>query len=200
MPLCSRDLENSSSHSILCGQSVFVNMPMRLACLLVFFLICNQVVFAQHKDSTLYDSKSACDIQLFGNQGFGSFNYNYRVIDWRKAVLAARLGVGFVPGSGEDSSSGFIHVTTGCSYVYCKHYNQLVAGLLYSSIFRTGYDKDDPNRKRRFNRIIGELGFIRYFKGDDKVGVKLCWTPVLYDDGANDVQFMPVSIAFRAMF
>jgi hypothetical protein len=46
-------------------------------------------------------------------------------------------------------------------------------------------------------RALGEFGYIRHFSGDG-LAIKLSYTPIWYDHGGDDVQYIPVSFTFRA--
>jgi hypothetical protein len=73
----------------------------------------------------------------------------------------------------------------GLSFVYGNLKYRFSIGINYSENILG--DRYHARPKSNYNRVSGEIGFIKYFP-KDRFGIKLAFTPILYDDGAGHYQ------------
>lgn len=149
------------------------------------------------KSDTSYIDKNSLDLQLLGNKGFVAIGYNRIIFSSKRLYCMISPVIGFVPGSSEDtlrSIPAFAHINIGLNIVYGDFKYRVAFGVSYSKIFLR--DTYRARSKSNYNRMLGEIAFIRYFPRD-RLGLKFAYTPILYDDGANDVENVPVSFAFQ---
>ena len=102
-----------------------------------------------------------------------------------------------VPGFHKDSLREiprFAHLNIGANFAFGNLRNRIFLGSSYSKILcsRTYY----RGTKSNFDRVIGEFSYMRYLVKSG-FGIKLAYTPVFFDNGANDVEFIPFSFAFQ---
>jgi len=164
--------------------------------LTAFFILASFNSFGQDEKSNPFD-KNSLDLQCLGNKGFIAIGYNRIVFEKENLYLTIGPALGFVPGSHEDtlnSIPNFTHLNFGASVVYAHLKYRFAIGTGYSRII-VG-DMYHARPKSSYNRVLGEFGIIRYFPKDE-FGIKLAFTPMLYDDGADDIESIPVSFTFQ---
>ena len=186
-------------------------MPLSLRRFILLIIVssglssCAQKLYAQkpHYQDTSSNrllSKNSIDLWLLGNKGFLAVGYNRTLLETRHFTFQASPATGLVPGEQEDSASAipdFLHLNLGANIVYGRYsLNKLSAGFSYSWIF-TG-DKYKARPKSHYGRLLGEFAYIRHFR-QDQLEFKIVFTPILYDNGANDVQNIPIAIVIRGM-
>lgn len=168
---------------------------------IIIVIFATQTTTLSAQDSSAYMfGKNSIDIGIFGNKGFFSAGYNRTV--YRKPRFNFLIGtsVGFVPGSGDDDLNvvpTFWHLNVGSNVSYHINYSEFTAGASYSKILLS-----DPYHSRprsNYNRILGDFGYVLHF-ATSPVSIKLSFTPILFDDGTNDVQNIPVLLVFRSEF
>jgi hypothetical protein len=149
---------------------------------------CAQRVAAKDEHDTT--SPNTLDLQLFGNRGFFSFGYNRKMAERGHFSLLMGPAIGLVPGSHDSlsSSPAYWHMNFGATLCFGFGRNELCAGSSYTRILSSGYGA---------NRVLGEFGYIRHFPRDE-FAIKLSYTPIWYDHGGDDVQYIPISFAIRA--
>jgi hypothetical protein len=142
-------------------------------------------------DSNGLHSLNMLDLQLFGNKGFFAIGYSRKLVERGKFSLLAGPAVGLVPGSHDSASPNpaYYELNFGSAINFSFGLNELCAGASYSRILYAG---------NGFNRVIGEFAFIRHFRKIN-LSVKIAYTPIWYENGSDDVQYVPVSIAWRVM-
>lgn len=145
-------------------------------------------------------SKNRLDIQLFGNKGFISVGYNRTILEYKLISFTLTPSIGYVPGS-HDTSNGdtpfpsFTHLNLGTDIVLGHSLNQLSTGVSYSKII-LGRDPINVRPKSNYTRVLGDISYIRHFK-HDPLALKISFAPILYDNGADDVENIPIAFAFR---
>ena len=152
--------------------------------------------YAQDIDSTIY-AKSTFDVQMLGNKGFGSIGYNRAIYQKHNFNLLISPSIGYVPSSREDTAHSiprFLHLNLGVNVTYQLIYNEISAGISYTKILLG--DPYHVKPKSNYDRILGDLAYIRHFKHDG-LALKFSYTPFLYDSGANDVESFPWGITIR---
>ncbi len=162
----------------------------------LFLVIVSLNIYGQKSGTSIFD-KNSLDLQCLGNKGFFTIGYNRIIHEQKNLYFIIGPALGFVPGSHEDSLNSipsFAHLNLGINLVYGHLKYRFHIGTSYSKIF-TG-DRYHARPKTNYNRILGELGFSRFFPLDE-FGIKLAFTPILFDDGANDVSDIPVSFTFQ---
>ena len=151
---------------------------------------------AQEKLNTHYP-KNTIDIQALGNKGFIAIGYNRALFQSGRFALLLGPAIGFVPGSHEDTTNTiptFFHMNLGANAGYRVHLFEASVGLSYSRILLS--DKYNARPKPNYNRVLGDISYIQHFKTGD-ISIKISFTPILFDDGADDVQNIPVGFTFR---
>lgn len=158
------------------------------ACLMIALPACAQKASAE--DARALPSRNTFDLQLFGNRGFFSVGYNRKMVQRGHFSLLLGPAIGLVPGSHDSlsPSPAYWHMNFGATICFTFGQNELCAGSSYTRILSDGYGA---------NRVLGEFGYIHHF-GVDGVAIKLSYTPIWYDHGGDDVQYIPVSFTFRA--
>ena len=145
---------------------------------------------AEAEDARAVASRNTLDLQLFGNRGLLSVGYNRKVAEPGHFSLLIGPAIGLVPGSHDSlsPSPAYWHMNFGGTLCFSFGKNELCAGSSYTRILSSGYGA---------NRVLGEFGYIRYLDKDG-VAIKLSYTPIWYDHGGDDAQYIPVSFTFRA--
>jgi len=166
-------------------------MQKQIFTIIVFFLISNNIVSQNNKNNF--------EIGLLGNIGFINLGYNREIVAIDKFIIAIGAKIGYVPGSQESESSAipnFIHLNLGPAALLSVSSSKFGAGMSYSKIL-IGSDEFDVRNKSNYNRILGDLNYAYFFDKtrNGRTGVKLSFMPILYDDGAEDVQNIPVKLA-----
>lgn len=145
-------------------------------------------------------SKNSLDLGLLGNKGFFFVTYNRTLLETRHFTFQASPAIGLVPGNQEDSATSipdFLHLNLGANIVYGMYsLNKLSLGFSYSWILTGDIYKVRP--KSHYGRLLGEFAYIRHFR-QDQLELKIAFSPILYDNGANDVQNIPIAIVIRGM-
>lgn len=153
--------------------------------------------------------KNTFEIGVLGNIGFLNVGYDREVLHFKKFNTSIETKIGYVPGSkGEEedeeeknSTPNFIHLNFGTGINYKTYSSRIGLGISYSKIL-IGYDKSNAREKSNYNRLLGELNYSYYFEEIEgtRTGLKLSFAPILYDDGANDVQNIPIRVSFLYEF
>lgn len=141
--------------------------------------------------------KNTFDLQCLGNKGFFAIGYSRMIFEKKNLCFNVSPAIGLVPGSHEDSLSSipsFTHLNIGLNLVYGRLKYGLDIGTSYSKILVGNRYHERP--KSNYNRVLGELGIIRYLPAD-RLAIRLAFNPILYDDGATDVSNIPVSVTFQ---
>jgi len=152
---------------------------------------------AQEKEPVEY-SQNTLDISMLGNKGFASVGYNRAIFQFSKFQVLLGPSVGYVPSSREDTANSiprFLHLNVGTNLTYSPfRYFEVSAGVSYSKILLG--DPYHVSPKSNYNRILGDFGLIWHFRKDD-LAIKLTYTPILFDNGAEDVEGFPYGLSFR---
>ena len=145
-------------------------------------------------------SKNSLDLWLLGNKGFFAVGYNRTLLETRHFIFQASPAIGLVPGNQEDSATSipdFLHLNLGANIVYGMYsLNKLSLGFSYSWILTGDIYKVRP--KSHYGRLLGEFAYIRHFRRD-QTELKIAFSPILYDNGADDIQNIPVAVIFRLL-
>jgi hypothetical protein len=173
-------------------------MQLRIA-LLLFLIITSLSPQAQDSINKIM-SKNKLEIEMFGNKGFISVGYNRTIFQNKIFSFTVSPAIGYVPGSHDTSNGGipfpsFTHLNIGTDIVLGHLFNQLSAGISYSRIV-LGRDPAHTSVNTKYNRVLGDISYIRHFK-HDPLALKISFTPMLYDDGADDVENIPIGFTFR---
>jgi hypothetical protein len=61
-----------------------------------------------------------------------------------------------------------------------------------------GIIKTTQEKKNNYNRILGDINYTFYTnsEGENLSGVKISFVPIIYDNGALDVQNIPIRLSF----
>ncbi len=166
---------------------------MKLAMIfLCIALHCTENSYSQSKD---FDSKNSLDIQLLGNKGFVAIGYNRTIFKNEKIEWLIGPAIGYVPASREDTANSvprFLHLNLGSYIVYGKGLLRPNVGVSYSKILLG--DPYNARPKNNYNRVLGDIGvLIRVFD----LSIKIAYAPILFDDGADDVQNFPLAVVIH---
>jgi len=168
----------------------------RIVFLAIILITVVSTAFSQDVKNPIYP-RNTLDVQMLGNKGFIAVGYNRALLGKHKFNWLVGPSVGFVPGSSEDSAHAiprYYHLNIGSGLSYRRRYSEITAGASYSRILLSDPYHSSP--KSAYNRVLGDFGYVQYFNGDGVI-LKIAFTPMLYDDGTDDVQNIPVAVVFR---
>ena len=162
-------------------------------------------------NSYCQELKNNFEIGALGNIGFINVGYSRSVLNFEKFSLNVGPKLGYVPGSHEEkkenqqnnsSFPNFVHLNFITESIYkFSEYHQIGAGVSYSKIFVLA-DDSNVREKNNYNRILGEIHYAYLFNssysGQD--GIKISFCPIIHDNGALDVQNIPIRISFITIF
>lgn len=169
---------------------------LHIGCFAFALIILAPNAFSQIIKEPIYPLNTI-DFQMLGNKGFIAVGYNRALLGKRKFNWLIGPSVGFVPGSSEDTTHAiprFYHLNIGSGLSYRIKYSEITVGASYSKILLS--DRYHSSPKSAYDRVLGDFGYVQYFNGDGVI-IKIAFTPMLYDNGTNDVQNVPVAVVFR---
>lgn len=162
------------------------------------------ILFVLSINSYSQTQKNSIEFGVVGNLGFANLGYDREILNFDKFNLLVGTKIGYVPGSQEVEKSAipnFIHINFGSSLNYMNYSSKLGIGASFSKIL-IGSDEFNKRSKSNYNRILGDLNYTYYFSvnNENRTGVKLSYIPILYDNGAEDMQNIPVRLSFTYEF
>ncbi len=146
-------------------------------------------------------NKNNFEAGVLGNIGFFNIGYTREVLEIKKINLGIGAKIGYVPGSSgnesDTSSPNFTHLNLGPELSFSTHKNRFGIGINYSTIL-VGNNKNNSREKNNYNRILGDINYTFYTnsEGENLSGVKISFVPIIYDNGALDVQNIPIRLSF----
>lgn len=154
--------------------------------------------------------KNNFELGALGNIGFLNVAYSRSILNFEKISLNVGPKLGYVPGSHEEENENqqnssfpsFTHLNFITELVYkFSNYHQIGAGGSYSKIFVSG-DDSNVREKNNYDRILGEIHYAYLFNSSDsgQDGIKITFCPMIYDNGAFDVQNIPIRVSFITTF
>jgi hypothetical protein len=161
-------------------------------------------------DFGTYDSqelKNNIEFGLLGNLGFLHIGYTRSVFSFSQFSVNTGLKAGYVPSSGdeeskhpENSAPNFAHINLPVEVLWKFHRsNNIGIGASYSKIF-VGSSEYGNRPKTNYNRILGEISYGHILSRSDyeesTTWIRIYFTPIMYDDHADDVSNIPVRLAF----
>lgn len=145
---------------------------------------------------------------ILGNIGFLQAGYTRSIVNFKNFSINTGTKIGWVPSSGDEKSSTeqkksvptFIHLNFPGEILWKFHKsNNVSVGFSYSKILVYN-DKYSTRTKSNYNRILGEISYghiIGWSNNDNTTTwIKVCFTPILYDNDANDVENIPIRLSF----
>lgn len=151
--------------------------------------------------------KNNLEVGALGNIGFINVGYSRSLLNSDNFNINIGTKLGYVPGSGDEESTNpqnsvpnFIHLNFPLEFLWKFHpSNNVGIGASYSKIF-LGSNEFNERPKTNFNRILGEISYshILGWSNNDETTtwIKVSFTPMIYDDHADDVSNIPVRLAF----
>jgi hypothetical protein len=153
--------------------------------------------------------KNNLEAGALGNLGFLHIGYTRSLINFSEFSLNTGLKIGYVPSPSDEYSGNnennppvpnFIHLNLPVELLWKFHQsNNVGIGASYSKIL-LGSNEYNARTKSNYNRILGEISYshILDWSNDSETTtwIKVSFTPIIYDDHANDVSNIPVRLAF----
>jgi len=153
--------------------------------------------------------KNNLEAGALGNLGFLHIGYTRSLINFSEFSLNTGIKIGYVPGSGDEESKNtinnppvpnFAHFNLPLEFLWKFHRsNNVGIGASYSKIL-LGSNEYNARPKTNYNRILGEISYSHILdwsnNSETTTWVKVSFTPIIYDDHANDVSNIPVRLAF----
>jgi hypothetical protein len=148
--------------------------------------------------------RNTIELGGLGNLGFINLGYNREILNFDKFNILTSLKIGYVPGSQETEKSAipnFIHTNFGSSLNYNTYHSKFGVGISFSKIL-IGNDEFNKREKSNYSRLLGDVNYTYYFDitNEGKTGVKISYIPILYDNGADDMQNIPIGLSFLYEF
>ncbi len=146
-------------------------------------------------------NKNNFEAGVLGNIGFFNIGYTREILEIKKIDLDIGAKIGYVPGSsgkdGDTPSPNFTHLNLGPELSFSTHKNRFGIGINYSTIL-VGNNKNNSREKNNYNRILGDINYTFYTNGEGEnlSGIKISFVPIIYDNGALDVQNIPIRLSF----
>lgn len=153
--------------------------------------------------------KNNVEFGILGNLGFANVGYTRSVISTNNFLINLGPKIGYVPGSNDDENTNQTNNSSVPSFMHLNLIseglwkfspsNNIGVGISYSKILVVS-DKHDVRPKSNYDRILGEISYahILGWSNSEKstTWIKIYFTPIIYDNDANDVQNIPVRLSF----
>ncbi|GEN76225.1 hypothetical protein [Chryseobacterium hagamense] len=151
--------------------------------------------------------KNNIEFGLLGNLGFLHIGYTRSVFSFSQLSVNTGLKAGYVPSSGDEESKhpensvpNFAHINLPVEVLWKFHRSTNIGiGASYSKIF-VGSSEYGNHPKTNYNRILGEISYGHILSRSDyeesTTWIRIYFTPIMYDDHADDVSNIPVRLVF----
>lgn len=151
--------------------------------------------------------KNNFEFGILGNLGFLHIGYTRSVINFSDFSFNTGLKIGYVPGSGDETTvnpqnsvPNFINLNLPAEFLWKFHKsNNVGIGISYSKIF-VGSNEYGNRPKNTYSRALGEISYAHILGWSDNSSsttwIKIHFTPIIYDNHADDVSNIPVRLSF----
>lgn len=160
----------------------------------------------------LYQSqelKNNLEAGALGNLGFLHVGYTRSVLNFSEFSVNTGVKIGYVPSPSDEYSGNnendppdpnFLHLNLPVELLWKFHRsNNVGIGASYSKILLDS-NEFNARSKTNYNRILGELNYSHILgwsnNGETTTWIKVSFTPIIYDDHADDVSNIPVRVSF----
>lgn len=151
------------------------------------------------------------ELGILGNIGFLNAGYTRSLFHFNNFSINSGAKIGWVPASGDEKSSTtqkksvpiYLHFNFPGEVYWKFHRSNFVsAGCSFSKIL-VFTDQYSTSAKSNYNRILGEISYghcIDWSKNETSTWIKVSGSPIIYDNGANDVVNIPIRVSFIINF